>query len=128
MVNMMKRQLPQLLLSLAMLTSAISFAAAPEQSARPLIPLLKAGEITSRCTQDLNSLRSKMLTLANMTDLEAQDTGTVFLEWNKLQIALEDLQGPVALLMNVSPDPGVRKNAEPCLVEITKFATELFQN
>ena len=126
MVNMMK--LPQLLLSLAMLTSAISFAAAPEQSARPLIPLLKAGEITSRCTQDLNSLRSKMLTLANMTDLEAQDTGTVFLEWNKLQIALEDLQGPVALLMNVSPDPGVRKNAEPCLVEITKFATELFQN
>ena len=129
MVNMMKRSLPQLLLSLAVLTPALSFAAAPEkQPARPLIPLLKPAEVASRCEQDLAGLRDKVRALANMTDSEAQNAKGVFRDWNAMQIALEDLQGPVALLMNVSPDPIVRKNAEPCLVNITKFATELFQN
>ncbi|MEA5097499.1 MAG: M3 family metallopeptidase [Burkholderiaceae bacterium] len=125
----MKPALPQILLSLALLTTAIpTIAAAPEQPARPLIPLLKPSEIMSRCTQDLDSLRNRVQALANMTDAEAQEAGAVFLEWNKLQIALEDLQGPVALLMNVSPDANVRKNAEPCMVNITKFAAELYQN
>ncbi|MBS1169837.1 MAG: Thimet oligopeptidase [Burkholderiaceae bacterium] len=124
----MKRSLPQLLLSLAMLTPAISFAAAPEPGARPLIPLLKAGELASRCEQELSGLRSKVLALANMTDSEALDVKAVFRDWNAMQIGLEDLQGPVALLMNVSPDQAVRRSAEPCQVAITKFATELFQN
>jgi thimet oligopeptidase len=94
---------------------------------RPLIPLLKAEEIAPFCESGLTGLKK------HVAAMEKKKPGAVpakklFIEWNNLQIAFEDLQGPVEILNNVSPDPKVRSNAENCLVEVSKFGTDLYQS
>lgn len=124
---MMKRLLPSLLLALA--TLPVYAATDAPQSDKPLIPILKAEEIPARCEQGLAALRAKMAALEEpVFGGILQDDGKVLRDWNDLQIALEDLQGPVTLLNHVSPDLNVRKNAEPCQVAITRFAADLYQS
>jgi hypothetical protein len=45
-----------------------------------------------------------------------------------LQILLEDTQGPVDILANVSPASATRSAAEACLLKFTAFNTDLLQN
>ena len=128
----MKPTLPRLLiaqlLTALLLTPALALANEPPKD-KPLIPILSATEIPVRCAQGLADLRAKVAALeAQLPQEVAQDDGRVFRAWNDLQIALEDLQGPISLLSQVSPDAAVRKIAEPCQVSITKFAADLFQN
>ena len=114
----------------ALLGLALPGAAAtqPVSSVRPTIPLLAADAIPELCKSGLTNLRSQVGRLEALPAARAGDAAKVFMEWNQLQIALEDLQGPVEILNNVSPDPVVRNNAEACLVAITKFATDLLQS
>ena len=106
-----------------------SHAAAAEKAAqRPLIPLLTAEQIPGRCETGIASLRSQVKQMESLPPARAGDAKKVFTEWNNLQIAIEDLQGPVEILNNVSPDAKLRANAETCLVAITKFATDLLQS
>ncbi len=130
MINAMKPSLSPLLLAVALLAPALALSAEPTVAAttKPLIPILKAEEITPRCEQGLTELRSRVSALEIVSPSATQDDRALFQEWNSLQIALEDLQGPIGLLNHVSPDQNVRKNAEPCLVSITQFSTDLFQN
>jgi len=102
-----------------------AFAAEPE---RPLIPLLKAEEITPMCERGLADLRQRAAALEKKPLPKPTDAKQVFAEWNELQIAIEDLTGPVEVWNNMSPDPKVRANSEACLVEISKFGTDLFQS
>lgn len=95
---------------------------------RPSIPLLAADTIAPRCETGLADLRARVKTLEALPPARPGDARKVFGEWNMLQIALEDLQGPVDILNNVSPDKAVRDNAETCLVAITKFSTDLLQS
>jgi len=122
----MKPSLSPLLLAMVLLAPTLALSAEP--TAKPLIPILKADEIAPRCEQGLADLRLRVNALDLTSATIAQDDRELFREWNNLQIALEDLQGPVALLNHVSPDANVRKNSEPCQVSITKFSTDLFQN
>jgi thimet oligopeptidase len=123
----MKPSLPPLFLAMALLTSTLALSAEPP-TAKPLIPILKSEEITPRCEQGLADLRRRVNALDFTSPNVTQDDRELFRDWNALQVALEDLQGPVGLLNNVSPDQNVRKNTEPCQVSITQFSTELFQN
>ncbi len=116
-----------LLLAFSLLP-AFSFATAPDLSSRPLIPILKAEEIMPRCERGLAELQKKERALSSAKDLNRHGASAIFRYWNDLQTSAEDLYGPVGLLMHVSPDPEVRKNAAPCLVKATRFATQLFQN
>ncbi|MDY7544730.1 M3 family metallopeptidase [Glaciimonas sp. CA11.2] len=95
---------------------------------RPLIPLLEAEEITPVCTRTLTALRQRVSTIEQQPAAHANDTKSVLADWNALQITIEDLQGPVDILNNVSPDPKVRSATEACLIELNKFSTELLQN
>lgn len=95
---------------------------------RPLIPLLTAEEVTPLCTGALTTLRQQVSTIAHQPAARAKDTKSVLADWNALQIAIEDLQGPVDILNNVSPDAKVRSATEACLIELNKFSTELLQN
>ena len=95
---------------------------------RPLIPLLKADQITPLCTRTLTSLRRQMSATEHQPAARANDTKRVMADWNNLQIAIEDVQGPVDILNNVSPDAKVRSATEACLIELNKFSTELLQN
>jgi len=124
----MKPPLSSLFLAIALLAPALALSADPAAASKPLIPILKAEEIAPRCEQGLADLRRRVSALDFSSPNSAQNDRELFNEWNNLQIALEDLQGPVALLNHVSPDANVRRNAEPCQVSITKFSTDLFQN
>ena len=100
--------------------------AAPDNSR---IPVLGATDIPGRCEQGLADLRARVAALeAPLPTNIVQDDRKVLHDWNDLHVALEDLEGPISLLNHVSPDAAVRKNAEPCLVSITQFSTDLFQN
>ncbi|MFC3106838.1 M3 family metallopeptidase [Undibacterium arcticum] len=112
----------------AALISLTTGPAIGQTTERPLIPILRAGEISARCDLGLVGLRKQVAALEQMPAAKAHHAKTVFAVWNQLQMAIEDLQGPVDLLSNVSPDAKVRSESEPCLVDINKFATELLQN
>ena len=113
---------------LALAVSVTTAQAAANPAERPLIPLLNADEIPGRCEAGIAGLRSQVGQLESLPPATAADAKKVFAEWNRLQIAIEDLQGPVEILNNVSPDATLRANAETCLVAITKFATDLLQS
>ncbi len=114
-------------LSAALLTLSLTHAMAKEVE-RPLIPLLSAEEIAPFCARGLAGVRTQAAGMEKLPKARPGDAKKVFADWNRLQIALEDVQGPVEILNNVSPDSKVRGNAEACLVEISKFATDLFQS
>jgi thimet oligopeptidase len=119
------------LLRLLLLPLALYFpvaAAAAPDAGRALIPVLSADEIAPRCERELAGLRRQVEGLEQMEDGEKHYASKLFQIWNRLQVGLEDLQGPVELLNNVSPDPRVRGNAEPCIIDIHRFATDIFQN
>ncbi|GAC1320289.1 MAG: M3 family metallopeptidase [Collimonas sp.] len=102
--------------------------AAAQDTQRPLIPLLKADDIPTLCKNSLTNLRKRVSLLEKLPAAHAKDSKKVLTEWNDLQIALEDLQGPVDILNNVSPDTKVRSTTEACLIETNKFATDLLQS
>ncbi|HYD78760.1 MAG TPA: M3 family metallopeptidase [Paucimonas sp.] len=107
---------------------ALGFAQAGAQAAdRPTIPLLKAEEIKPFCDKGLDGLKKQVATMEQVKP-GAVPAKKLFAEWNDLQIALEDLQGPIDVLNNMSPDAAVRSNAETCLVEASKFGTDLYQS
>ena len=95
---------------------------------RPLIALLSASEIPARCDSGIAGLRNRIRKMETLPKARPGDANMVFSDWNRLQITLEDLQGPIEILNNMSPDPAVRTAAEACLVSINKFATDLFQS
>ena len=97
-------------------------------AARPTVPLLAAESIAGMCEKNLAALRAQVRQLEALPAARAGDAHKVFAEWNVLQIALEDLNGPVDILNNISPDKAVRDNAEACLIAITKFSTDLQQS
>ncbi|MFA7269997.1 MAG: M3 family metallopeptidase [Sterolibacterium sp.] len=103
-------------------------AAADLHGARPLLPLLSAEQIGSGCVAAIAGLRERVAVLERLPEASARDPKILFAEWNALQIAQENFQGPVELLGEVSPDKAVRDAAEPCLVEFSKYSSELYQN
>jgi len=95
---------------------------------RPVLPLLSAEQITGGCATTIADLRRRVKALEQMPAASARDPNLLFAEWDALQIAQEDFQGPMDLLGNVSPDKQVRDAVEPCKVEFSKFSSDLFQS
>jgi thimet oligopeptidase len=92
----------------------------------PAMPALNAAQVRPYCDDGLKNLRRQMKRMeATQTSATAK---LLFRDWNRLQIALEDLQGPIDLLNSVSTDEHLRKAAEQCLTELGKFSTELYQD
>ena len=114
------------MLAFAMQPAAVAAVAA--EAERPLIPLFKADQIDAQCDLGLKELRRRAFDLENLPQEQARRPGKILTQWDALQIALEDVQGPMDLLSNVSPDVKVRANAEPCLVKLNQFMTALYQN
>lgn len=95
---------------------------------RPLLPLLDAKQVTSGCASTIADLRKNVKALEQLPLSRARAPKTLFARWNALQIAQEDFQGPTELFGEVSPDKEVRSAAEPCMVEFSKFSSDLYQN
>jgi thimet oligopeptidase len=55
-------------------------------------------------------------------------SSTIFKEWNRLGMAIDDVLGQADLLVNVHPVQEVRSAGQVCLQKVTSLNTELFQN
>lgn len=95
---------------------------------RPLLPLLSAEQLAAGCASTVADLRLRVKALEQLPEAGARDPKTLFAQWDALQIAQEDFMGPTELYGEVSPDKQVRSAAEPCMVEFSKFSSDLYQN
>jgi thimet oligopeptidase len=97
--------------------------AALAQAKTPQIQLYDAPGVARACDATFDAARK------SVAAMEGRRGGKgIFVEWNSLQIGIEDAIGPIYLLGSVSPDKAVRDAAEPCLVKYTAFTTELLQS
>ena len=104
------------------LVAGLTAATIAVANTRPLIPVHDAAAISKTCDSTL------FLAASTVKAMERRKGGAIFDEWNRLQIAVEDMVGPVYLLGSVSPDKKVRDASEPCLQALTAFNTQLFQS
>lgn len=111
-----------------LLAAAILACAQTAQAAtRPEIPVWNAAALEKDCDRTLKAARTQMTALER---LPASKTAAsrVFRAWDRLQMTVENNQGPVELLANVSPDPATRDAGEKCQLKFTAFVTDLLQN
>ncbi len=123
----MKKRIPVLKSVVCALSLTFSVLATASAE-RPVLPLPSAGEIGGQCQAGIADLNRKVSELEGIP-VETEEGAEAFLKgWNRLQISLENLHGPMALLSQVSPDGEVRKNADACSMDVQRFITDLFQN
>ena len=65
---------------------------------RPVLPLPTADEIEPRCQQGLSDLGQQVSALEKIQPQTEEGAAEFLKGWNRLQIDLENLQGPMALL------------------------------
>src|SRR6266581_3378190 len=104
-----------------------AFAPVAWTAPRPQIPIWNAPDIDKVCGETLSKARGEIAALERLP-LSQATLERVFGTWNRMQILIEDTQGPVEILTNVSPDPATRTAGESCQLKINDLGTELFQN
>lgn len=109
---------------LSLVAATLVAAAAPRH---PAMPLYAAAEIPVVCAAGLARARQAMRAIESRPVARARVT-SVFHALNRMQIVVEDVQGPVDMLSNVSPDKAVRDAAEGCLLKFSEFETEWQQS
>ena len=111
------------------LAAVLCCAVAPGASAasHPQLPLWNAATIANMCDETLAKARVRVVALEKIP-LANATARRISSAWDRLQIVLEDTQGPVDILANVSPDAATRSAAEACLLKFTAFNTDLLQN
>src|SRR5450759_3581654 len=91
--------------------------------ARPLVTVMDGAQIAKECDAVLGAAQQAV------KKMEARaKSGSIFDAWNRLQIAVEDVAGPVYLLANVHTDKAARDAGDACVLKFTKFNTDLFQD
>ncbi|MBR7070255.1 MAG: Zn-dependent oligopeptidase [Oxalobacter sp.] len=124
----MKKQIPAVksLLCAALMTLGISCAVPAVAS--PVMPVPAAGDIESQCKSQLDDLKKGVDDLSALP-VETLEGADAFLRgWNRLQMGIEDLDGPMSLLGRVSPDAEIRKQADACAIKTQQFITDVYQN
>ena len=104
-----------------------AFASAAWPASHPRIPIWDATAIEAACGRVLKDARARVAMLEKLP-LSQASAERVFRPWDRLQILIEDTQGPVEVLTNMSPDAATRAAGEACGLKINEFGTELFQN
>jgi len=94
---------------------------------RVTIPILDDVTLTASCTQVLAEARARV-TAMEAIPLDKVTPESILDQWDKDQIMIENVTGPVAILNNVHPDKKVRDAADECSLKVSSFYTELFQN
>ena len=111
-----------------------AFAASPNAnpSALPVVPrggILQptAAQIPALCEASLADAKARIEALKTLP-LDKATAKTVLTAWNGLDIVLQDIGGPIGLLMETSPDAEVRKAAEDCDLKLSALPNEYLQS
>jgi thimet oligopeptidase len=91
------------------------------------MPLYTAAEIPAVCAAGLARARRAVRSLEALPVAMA-GVQSVLHALNRMQIVVEDVEGPVYLLSNVSPEKSVRDAAEGCLLRFNEFDTDWLQS
>lgn len=96
-------------------------------SIRTTLPILDSITLTASCTQILQQARARVAELEKipLIDVTAEN---ILDRFDADAIAIEDVIGPVAILNHVHPDWRVRDAADECILALSAFTTELYQN
>jgi thimet oligopeptidase len=89
---------------------------------RTTIPILDDVAVKLVCTQAILDAQ------ARYAKLEAPGAVDVLDEWDDITIDVENAIGPIAVLNNLHPESRVRDAGQDCLVKVSSFETEIFQN
>ncbi|MEP7085516.1 MAG: M3 family metallopeptidase, partial [Betaproteobacteria bacterium] len=91
------------------------------------MPLYSAEEIPGVCDRGLERARRAVAQLEALP-LASANVRSVFHPVNALQMLVEDVESPIYMLSNVSPDKTVRDAAEACLLRLNEFDTDWLQS
>lgn len=116
----------RLTIAVSLLLCAAAFAA-DSASERTTIPILDDNTLKASCAQIDTETRDRATKLA-ATPIDASSVQTVLHAWDDLNVSVENIVGPIALLANVHPDKKVRDAGQDCLVRLSSLQTDLFQN
>ncbi len=94
---------------------------------RITLPILDAVTLEATCRQLLADAREAFDRLAALP-MNAVSPAAVLDEWDRIAIALENIEGPIAILNNVHPDKAVRDAADDAVRQLARFQVEIFQN
>ena len=102
---------------------APAHAAFGPSTSHPQLPLWDAAAINGMCEPKLADFRKMK------SEMEAKKTSQgIFDEFNRLAIAQRDLNGPLSIIANTSPDKATREASDACALKQAPFNTELFQS
>ncbi len=125
----MKRSVIQLLLlgiGLAFLPSA--GAEDVKKTERVLLPVFAdADAIQSACQTGLSKAQEMIGAFANQALTPEEDSQTLT-RWNALDMAIDDVIGPIGLMAAVMPDKAAREASEACDLQFSNLKTALHQN
>lgn len=97
------------------------------QSARGAIPQPTAAQIPALCDASIADAKARIEKLKTLPLAQA-DARTVLGAWNQLDIVLQNIGGPIGLLMETSPNPEVRKAAEACDLLLSALPNDYLQS
>lgn len=115
------------LLTGLLLAWALPVGAADPPVERVTLPILDHVTLTASCAQGLQKAKASVAEIEKLP-MANVSVKTVLDRWDGDSIALEDVIGPVAILNNVHPDKKVRDAADACILELSSFSTEVYQN
>ena len=113
-----------LIAGLLVAAASLASAAVPQ---RPTMPLFTATEIPAVCDAGLLRVRGALADLEALP-IAKSSVQSLLHPLNRMQIALEDVESPIYMLSNVSPDKAVRDAAEACLLKLNEFDTDWLQS
>jgi Zn-dependent oligopeptidase len=93
---------------------------------RVTLPILDAVTLEAACRQMLADARAAFDQITALP-LDAVTAANVLDQWDAIAIALENIEGPIAILNNVHPDKSVRDAADAAVRSLSSFQVEIFQ-
>jgi len=94
---------------------------------RVTLPILDAVTLAGACRDGIRVAREQVSKMEKIP-LDQATPESILEQWDRDSIALENVTGPVSILNNVHPDKSVRDAADACVIELSSFTTEVFQN
>ncbi|MEO8218318.1 MAG: M3 family metallopeptidase [Acidobacteriota bacterium] len=96
-------------------------------SERTLLPILDALTMTLACDEVLRMCRESFRQMEEIP-LQSVTAQAILEAWDHNNILLENVAGPISILNHVHPQRSVRDAGDECMVRLSSFTTDLFQN